>query len=217
MNSVSNSESGWLATLAARVVCNALAGGVLVAMVGALCVGAAGAMVGALLDYRYASFYVAHPNGFTMSPDVISGGLGRLLDFVSWLFPNGITLWPDDAGVSLVVFSSAGAGLFVGGLVGATIFGVAAFKAPPGRFYAPIESLVGRVMLGQIAGTLGAISFFGALVAFKMLTQGQSLLDSTDSDLNILFLGTPALMICGAIAGALSKRPPRQSATLKGE
>lgn len=179
-------SSHWAAKVAGRVAANAFLGGLLVGVVGALCLGTAAYGLGTLMDYLYLSLPGAK--------------ISRMTSMARLLPPTGI-----------------GAGFFGGGFVGASIFVLAASKAPPGRFFAPLSALIGRVALGQIAGTLGALTFFAAVEAFKIQLQNQSLLRVMNGDAKFIALGAPALMICGAIAGALSKRETTQSATLKGE
>ena len=122
----------------------------------------------------------------------------------------------------LLLFSGASTGLIVGILVGVFIYGVATFQTPFGRIFAPISELIGCVAIGQVVGTLGALTFFGAAAVFKTQVQGQSLFNAIaggydDIYLNIISLGTILLMICGAIAGALTKRDLPQPATLNVE
>ena len=112
---------------------------------------------------------------------------------------------------SLLLLSGARTGLIIGGLAGAVIFGVAAFQAPPDRFFAPLGALIGRVALGQVVATLAALICFGAIEAFRIQVQGQSLLNVTTGSFNNVYLnatsfGAPIVMTCGAIAGALTKR-----------
>ena len=175
-----NSDNRWTAALAARVMGNALAGGVLVGIVGAISLRAAGYVLARLFIVLYQPF-------------------------------SGQNL------IDATLLTSTGAGLFGGGLAGAIIFGIAAFKAAPGRFSEPLRAIIGRVVLGQIVGTVGALSFFFAvgLAMFRFPTLRQSLIDYGDWEW--IQYGAPILMICGAIAGALSKRAPAQSATLRTE
>ncbi len=168
----------WAGKLAGRVLCNALAGGVLVAIVGAFCLGIAGASAFAVLDFLvYGKVMGGMQHGFRLSS-----------------------------------FGSA-----IGFVLGLLIFGIAAVKTPPGRLFAPLQRFVGRVALGQLLGTLGALSFFAVLVVAKAQLQNQSLAKTVSADLIFIAFGVPITMICGAIAGALSKREKRQSATLKAE
>ena len=98
-------------------------------------------------------------------------------------------------------------GISVGLILGALIFGIAAGKSAPGRLFAPLKELAWRVSLGQLVGIAGAASSFYAFEAVKATLNNESFAYSASLDMAGLLFGAPVLMICGAIAGALSKRP----------
>lgn len=132
-------------------------------------------------------------------------------------------------GTVLDYFSVAGGGnAFIGayigfglgalsGVCGVIIFGIAAFKIPSHRGLAPLRFLAARVIVGQVVGTIGAVTFFLFVETAKTRALGQPLSQGISEDLLWILFGAPILMICGAIAGALSQRETRQSATLKAE
>ena len=106
---------------------------------------------------------------------------------------------------------------FASGIMGAFIFAIAAWRTTPGHLLSPFYELKLRVFLGQVLGTfLVCISFF-SFVFIKMKLQNINLAYSTGYDGVYLLFGAPILMICGAIAAALTKRDLPKVATLKTE
>ena len=99
-----------------------------------------------------------------------------------------------------------GGGFWLGFFIGLALFSIAAARTAPGRTFEPLRALFGRVALGMLAGALGFCSLFLAVEWARAWAQSQPLHMVAVFDSTWLFLGTPALMICGAIAGALSKR-----------
>ena len=167
-----NDERRWKAALVRRVVLNSFAGGLLTAIVGALC------------------------------------GLGATA-MVSWLDngANAALKMPSDLNLGSIMMSSLIGGYsWIGGLNGALIFIVATVRAKPSQTFAPLQSLIGRVMLGQIVGTIGFCSLFLSVEAARAAIARQSFFPLAMEDMLWLIFGVPILMICGAIAGALSKR-----------
>ena len=112
-----------------------------------------------------------------------------------------------DLNLGALIMNSMVAGYgWIGGLVGAIIFMVATVRAKPAQILAPFQSLIGRVMLGQIVGTIGFCSLFLSVEAARAFLSKQSFYTLAMDNLLWLMIGAPALMICGAIAGALSQR-----------
>ncbi len=144
----------WPWILAGRVAIHVIVGATVTAIVGALCVGAAGAATVCLLI--------------------------------------GECILPNLGGIIGLVFGS------FGGVAGALIFGIAGATAPPSRFLLPRRALLARVCGGQIGGTLLACSAYATL----NIIQRHFGLNPT-GDVDGVMFGAPALMICGAIAGAL--------------
>ncbi len=94
---------------------------------------------------------------------------------------------------------------------------VATLKSAPGEIIAPVRTLLGRVVLSQIAGTLITGSAF---LTFAIVTaRFQPLLLVTNVVYNALLPTkfAPPIVVCGAIAGALTKRDLPKVATLKAE
>ena len=180
--------------LAARVLANAVVGGFCFACAGAVCLGFLGWKVGDALD---------------------GAGLGNILNYYHYAADGA------DLGVAIGALS---------GVVGAFIFGLAALQSSPihssPRFFAPVRALMGRVALGQFLGRVALGQFLGSLsaatdksfllyetidarlhghrLAQKPCSLGHFLSGSSTAH----FGDSPpnALMICGAIAGALWHR-----------
>lgn len=91
-------------------------------------------------------------------------------------------------------------------LLGAIIFAIVTARTKPGGLFEPLQSLIGRVLLGQIAGTVGFCSLFLSVEAARAATTNQQFAMLASDDLVWLIIGPLVLMVCGAIAGALSKR-----------
>ena len=109
-----------------------------------------------------------------------------------------------------------GPGLFIGltlgawsGLFGALVGGVAASNARPGALLAPL-AIIKRVALGQLLGTLAALSSYLILALAIAQLNAQPFIGSVEGGLVVALIGVPVLMNCGAIAGALWKREARQ-------
>ena len=163
----------WAWFLAKRVAVHVIAGALATALVGALCVGAAGAVTGWILDLR--STPATWDDGFTL--------VGALL---------GLT-WGAYSGV-----------------VGAIICGWAGLTAPPSRSLWPARALLRHPILGQVAGTgLASATFFAWELVQAQLT-GPAFGRGVERDVGWILFGAPALMLCGAIAGALI-RPAKNS------
>lgn len=102
----------------------------------------------------------------------------------------------------------------VGALLGATLgsysgvvgafFGLwSGIAAPPSRSVLPPRALLQSLALGQIAGTLVACSTFFLWEVFQAQNTGLSFGRTVEQDIVLILWGAPALMICGAIVGAL--------------
>ena len=116
--------------------------------------------------------------------------------------------WSDALAVQGFLFNAA---------AGALIFVVATLKSAPGEIIAPVRALLGRVVLGQIAGTLITGSAFLAFAIVKAQFQPLLFATSVVYDAFLLTKFAPLIVACGAIAGALIKRDLPQSATLNAE
>ena len=128
------------------------------------------------------------------------GTLGALCGWVMDLSSRPAT-WDDG-------FRFAGFGLGItlgafGGIVGALFCGWAGLVAPPNRALLPPRALLGRIALGQVAGTLLAGATFVLWVLVQSQNTGQSFGRVLEDEVFLLLWAAPALMICGAIAGAL--------------
>ena len=97
-------------------------------------------------------------------------------------------------------------GISLGFLIGLILFAVSAARTPPGRTFETLRALLVRVAVGIIAGAIGFCSLFLALEWAVSALTGKGFYVQAVSDSGLLFWGTIALMICGAIAGALAKR-----------
>lgn len=162
------SNNNWLGRAVLRAGVNLIVGGIITAIVGALCVGTAGGFLGYLLDLRGTP--ATWDGGFIVLGFIIGAAWG------AW-----------------------------SGIVGAIIFGVAASKAKPGRFFAPL-ALIKRVALGQLLGTLGALSSYLVFALAVAQFNGDPFIGTVEDHLELAMFGAPITMVCGAIAGALWKR-----------
>lgn len=128
------------------------------------------------------------------------GAAGALCGWIMDLSSRPAT-WDD--GFKLVGFLLGATLGSYGGIVGALFCGWAGFAAPPNRALLPPRALLNRIALGQIAGTLlaGATFFLWALAQSQ--NSGQSFGHIVEAELLLIICAAPALMICGAIAGAL--------------
>ena len=96
---------------------------------------------------------------------------------------------------------------FVAGLTfGTLIFATHAFRAPPGHLFEPFCGIVAGVLCGQFVGALAFSSSFYLIEFARALLTKRFIASLLLEDLIFAYVGAPALMICGAIAGALSKR-----------
>ncbi len=107
---------------------------------------------------------------------------------------------------SIFIASCGATGAVAGALVGGFIFAIAAVRARPGRTFEPLRALIGRVVLGSIAGTAGFCSLFLAVEGARAAQSRVSLAAVAMGDLTSLFAGALIMMVCGAIAGAFSVR-----------
>ena len=158
----------WVLKVFGRVLTNAIVSGVVIAIIGALCVATAGALLGWILDIR-------------STPAIWDGGF----------FGAGLFL-----GLCLGAWS---------GILGALVGGVAASKARPGALLAPL-SVLKRVALGQLLGTLAALSSYLIFALAVAQLNAQPFVGTVEDNLDLAICGVPVLMNCGAIAGALWKR-----------
>ncbi len=78
-------------------------------------------------------------------------------------------------------------------------------------------NLCARVVLGQCFGVCCFVLSYFVIIYGTAQTQNQSFDDLTLGHHQWIIYGAPALMICGAIAGALTKRDLPKVATLKAE
>ena len=101
------------------------------------------------------------------------------------------------------------------GIAGIVLFAIAAIRAMPGQLLEPFDVLFGRVICGQALGTIGALTSFVAFELAKTSINHRGFTLNSFDDSKWIIYGAPTLMICGAIAGALSKRDWPKVATLK--
>ena len=66
-------------------------------------------------------------------------------------------------------------------------------------------AVIKRVALGQLLGTVGAISSYLVLAWAIARFNGAPFLGTVEDNLDLAILAAPITMICGAIAGALWK------------
>lgn len=97
------------------------------------------------------------------------------------------------------------------------IFGIAAFKENKQTVFDVMREISIRVIVGQFCGTCGAISTFLVVEFCLAHIQNAPFDQSVNEHAPIFLWASPILMICGAIAGALSKRDLPKAATLNAE
>ena len=161
--------NSWLARAATRLSAHLVCGALVSAIVGALCIGAMGALLGWIMDID------------STPPSWDSG----------YLFPGA---W---LGAYLGCF---------GGIIGAVAAGAVAFDERARHSWAPLRATLMRVALGQIAGTIGALSCYFLLVMVLVFRRAQPFVGTVEDNLDLMIWGAPMLMICGAIAGTISRR-----------
>ena len=126
----------------------------------------------------------------------LGAGCGYVLDLgslpASW--DDGFTLVGASLGASLGAWA---------GVVGALVCGRAGVVAPASRHILPPRALLQPVVLGQIAGTLVAGATFFLWEVLQAQNTGLSFGRTVEQDLHLIVWGAPALMLCGAVAGAL--------------
>ena len=109
------------------------------------------------------------------------------------------------------LFPGAWIGAYLGsysGIVGFIAAAVAALASKPETSIVPARVLRRNLALGQLLGTFGAVSSY-LLFAFAVAQfNGDSFVGTVENHLDVALYGVPALMICGAIMGALWKREP---------
>ena len=161
-------HQNWAAKAARSIAANLVVGAIITAIVGALCVGAAGALLGGIMDIR-------------STPASWDGG---------FLGP-GLFL-----------------GLYLGawsGILGAMFGGVAALTARADARFASL-AILKRVALGQLLGTLAALSSYLIFALAIAQLNAQPFVGTVEDNLELAIFGVPILMNCGAIAGALWQR-----------
>ena len=138
------------------------------------------------------------------------GAVGSFLIFV-------ISLVTREFGIGMIygkiMVFGATLGL-VNGIAGLFIFAIAAWRAAPSHFLMPFHDLKRRVFLGQALATLIACASSVVFGIIKSNLQNIAFADELINEGHYLLVGAPILMICGAIAGALSKRDLPKVATL---
>ena len=107
------------------------------------------------------------------------------------------------------LFPGAWLGAYLGsfsGIVGALAAAVAALGGKPDDSVGPPRALLRNLAMGQLFGTLGAVSSY-LLFAFGVAQwNGDPFIGTVEDNLELIIWGAPALMISGAILGALWKR-----------
>ena len=167
-------SQSWIAKFAGRVLASAFVGGLVAAIVGALCVGTAGVLFGWMLDIR------------STPPSWDSG----------FLFPGA---W---LGAYLGSYS---------GVIGALAGGVAASGGKPTTSVVPPRALLRNIALGQVFGTMGAVSSYLIFALALAQLNAQSFVGTVEDQLDLILWGAPVMTICGAIMGALWKSQARDS------
>ena len=93
-----------------------------------------------------------------------------------------------------------------GGIVGIVAFAMAAWGAAPDRLPLSLRALMARMAMGQLFGTVGAVSSYLLFVYAIAQLRAQPFLGTVEDNLDLIIWGAPTSMLCGAIAGAVFKR-----------
>ncbi len=97
-----------------------------------------------------------------------------------------------------VVLGGAG-----GAIVGVVIYAFQGLLRAPDRRLLPTKAALRQVSLGQIGATIGVCAAFFCFEMLFSLSQNQSFSRCVDRHLFWIMFGAPALMMCGAVGGAL--------------
>ena len=114
---------------------------------------------------------------------------------VGFLFPGA---W---LGATLGSYSG-----FVGFMAGA----VAAWRGKPDTSIVPPLALLRNIALGQLFGTVSAVSSYLVFALSVAQLNTQSFVGTVEDNLELIIWGAPILAIFGAIAGAMSRREAKR-------
>ena len=106
-------------------------------------------------------------------------------------------------------FAVAAYGAMVGaicGVVGVFIHFIVAATARPEKPWRGFVRLTARIAIGQLLGTLGIITAFLAFNLISSQINNESFSRAVNENWVFIMYSAPALMIIGAIAGAVFKR-----------
>ena len=156
--------------------------------------------------------------GHSLLTSAIGAGLGMMVGLIITAFtPSPLWMWvtanremPFPYNLSRADYGAL-SGAVWGMALGLVIFCAATFDQMQthGGLPAPPKSLRARVVLGQCAGVCGLLLFYFSLIFGASQIQNQPFTALFNFYSEWLLRAMPALMICGAIAGALSARPAR--------
>ncbi len=92
------------------------------------------------------------------------------------------------------------------GFVGLFAGGVAALGGGPKGSIVPSRALLRNIALGQILGTVSAVSSYLLFALCVAQFNGNSFIGTVEDNLELAIYGVPVSMVCGAIMGAISGR-----------
>lgn len=129
---------------------------------------------------------------------IVGACCGAVTGFTLGLFFEGSL---DNAFGGAAVGSTIGAAC---GILSVPVRGFHALFAPPDEFLQPCFDLIPRLALGQVWGTIVALTGF---FAFELVrSNGVSFAEAVERDAMLMILFAPALMIIGAGMAAIFKR-----------
>ncbi|MBW3635800.1 MAG: hypothetical protein KY445_04940 [Armatimonadetes bacterium] len=132
---------------------------------------------------------------------------GALLMAVSGAVVGGIIDWSRRPLAGEMVFLGAlfGAdfGAQGGGIAGLIAFGILGFRSATRRSFLPPKAFLVSVVVGMSAATLAVMTSYFVGCALLWLVIGGTFVSFVNGGVFFIMFGAPAMMMCGAIAGAL--------------
>ncbi len=90
-----------------------------------------------------------------------------------------------------------------GGIAGLIAFGILGFRSATRSSFLPPKACLVPVLIGMGAATLAVMTSYFAGCALLWLVRGGTFVSFVDDSVFYILFAAPAVMVCGAIAGAL--------------
>jgi hypothetical protein len=94
-------------------------------------------------------------------------------------------------------------GALIAGIAGGLALGTIGFLGAAQKTRFPTKSVLGPILLGMAIGSIAAFASFCILIEIIAQTQKTPFSDVFNEKAGYLILGTPPLMLCGLVAGAV--------------